>query len=1129
MGCNFSGIRAVCISMLPHRNSQEHFQKTMRKPLHFIAFPLFIVSAFAAESFPAANGLERTLVAEQPLLKNPVSVSVDVDGTIYVTETTRRKAADLDIRRYFNKGWVPHDVALTSIDEKLAFFRERLDGTNKLVADHNKDGVHDIRDLTVLSEKIIRITDKDGDGIYDSSNVFAEDFNTEVTGIAAGTLAWRGDVYATIAPDVWKLRDTTGDGKADQREAIAHGFGVHIAYAGHDMHGLTLGPDGRLYWSIGDKGVNVTDKEGKNHYAPHEGAVLRCYPDGSGFEIFARGLRNPQEIAFDKYGNLFSVDNDSDQKGERERFLHITEGSDTGWRNYYQYRGSAYNPWMAENIWETSGELQPAYITPTSANYTDGPAGFAYNPGTALNEKYRDAFFVTEFPKGNLRSFKLKPKGATFEITDEHVVYNGPMNVGINFGPDGALYSADWSGGYPLNDKGAVWKLDDPTVAGTAIRKHVAEMLLEGPSEVPTTDLVKRLSHPDMRIRLDAQWELVKRATDRESSARPKAPPEPAQKEAKAALLATASADDSDEMSVIHSLWGLAQLKQFDLPLFTRLSESKNPELRSQVAKYAGESSIGPVSTLTKLLADEKPRVRFHAATAIWKTGDATAIDAVITMLAENDNRDAYLRHAGVLALTASPAKEIAAKTLSHQSPAVRLAAAIAFRRLESPLAAKSLSDPAPEVVAEAARAIHDEPAIVEAYPALAGLLEKKPDATPPAIRRSIAANRHLGDTASAERLTAYSLRTEAPADLRVAALEALASWKDAFSTDPVDGRHNPYRSADEKPAREAFSAAAITLRNVADKTIATAAALAAKELGIVADDDTLAAQALDVELDPAARIRALEALAQKRSLLFRKTAGKLLKDSSPAIRIGTAEFLRETDPDAVLDYAKQALLNSKDVSEKQNAVVLLGRINDERSDTLLQALLKQALVSPNEPSVAYEPALLLELAAALPEADEKRLTEALSKLGDQGPFLPSNLGGNADAGEKVFNEHLAAQCTACHRIGDEGSDVGPPLTEVGEKGREYILESLVAPQAKITPGYGMMSLRTTKGISVAGTLKEETEKNLTLTLPDKTDVTVNLTDIETRTVPVSTMPPMGEILTPRQLRDLVEFLSVQK
>ncbi len=401
----------------------------MYLPLVFSAFSLFGFAALSAETFPAANGLERSIVAQQPLLQNPVSVSVDVDGTIYVTETARRKVADLDIREFYKEGWVEHDVSLTSVEEKQAFFRSELDGSKKFeeasLEDWNKDGKIDHKDLTSITEKIVRITDEDGDGKYDASNVFAEDFNTEVTGIAAGTLAWRGDVYATIAPDLWKLRDTTGDGKADKRESIAHGFGVHIAYAGHDMHGLTLGPDGMIYWTIGDKGVNVTSKEGVNHFAPHEGAVLRCYPDGSGFEIFARGLRNPQEIAFDQYGNIFSVDNDSDREGERERFLHITEGSDTGWRNYYQYRTPKYNPWMAESLSVPKGNYQPAYITPTNLNYSDGPAGFAFNPGTALNEKYHNAFFVTEFPKGVIRSFKVKPKGATFEITDDHEVLSG--------------------------------------------------------------------------------------------------------------------------------------------------------------------------------------------------------------------------------------------------------------------------------------------------------------------------------------------------------------------------------------------------------------------------------------------------------------------------------------------------------------------------------------------------------------------------------------------------------------------------------------------------------------------------------------------------------------------------------
>lgn len=1063
----------------------------MRAPFLFSVFQLLCVSTLSAESFPAANGLERTLVAEQPLLKNPVSVSVDVDGTIYVTETARRKAADLDIREFVKFGWVLRDVALTSVAEKRAFFEEQLDGKNVFngtsLKDQNKDGKTDIRDLAAISEKIIRITDKDGDGVYDTSNVFAEGFNTEVTGIAAGTLAWRGDVYATIAPDVWKLRDTDGDGKADQREAIAHGFGVHIAYAGHDMHGLIPGPDGKLYWSIGDKGVNVTDKDGKNHYAPHEGAVLRCYPDGSGFEIFARGLRNPQEIAFDKYGNLFSVDNDADFKGERERFLHITEGSDTGWRNYYQYRGSAYNPWMAESIWEPSGKHQPAYITPTSANYSDGPSGFAYNPGTALNAKYADAFFVTEFPKGNLRSFKVKPKGATFEMTDEHVVYSGPMNVGINFGPDGALYSADWAGSYPLNEKGAVWKLDDPKEAGSDLRKEVAAMLKAGTKDVSTADLVKRLSHADMRVRLDAQWELADRRKLSE-------------------LQEVATSEKSEKIAIIHALWGLSQARTFGGRAFEVLSKSPDEELRAQAVKHAAESMEHPgkLPEIAPFLADESPRVRFMAATAIWKLDDATAIESVMRMLAENDNKDAYLRHAGTLALTAASAEEIAAKTLTHESSAVRLAAAVAFRRLSSPLAAKLLSDSDSKVVAEAAHAIFDDPPITAAYPALAELIRTNPKTTTPAARRSIAANRTLADAESAARLADYAADETVENSLRIAALEALASWPEASEPNPVDGRHDPLKPADVALAKAAYQPHAVALVNHPDKAISQAAFAVSKSLGISSDPKEMEKDILNPKADLATRLRGLDSLAASREnadrAAFAKILPVVLKDKSAPLRARAASLLAEFDPAAVIAYAEAALTGTDDIQEKQEAVRLLGKLKP--------TALEKILTKP-------DPFLLIELSEALPDAKMKL-----------DPNIASFHGGDAELGEIVFNEHLAAQCVACHRVEKEGSEVGPPLTEVGKKGREYILESLIDPQAEITPGYGIVSVKMKDGTTHAGALKEEKGRFLSLILPDKKELVLNLEAVESRTDPISTMPPMGAILTPRQLRDLVEYLS---
>ncbi len=1076
----------------------------MRKSAILIsAFQLFSFSAFAqAESFPAANGLERSLVAKEPMIKNAVSVSVDVDGAIYVTESARRKVGDLDIREFTGYGWVPHDVSFTSVDDKLAFFRKQLDGKNQFpkasLKDFNKDGKIDSKDLTVATEKIIQLVDTNGDGVADKSTVFAENFNTEVTGIAASVLAWRGDVYATIAPDLWKLRDENSDGKADKRESLAHGFGLHIAYAGHDMHGLILGPDGRIYWTIGDKGTNVTSKEGKKFFAPHEGSLLRCYPDGSGFEIVARGLRNPQEIAFDKYGNLFSVDNDSDQKGERERFLHITEGSDTGWRNYYQYRGSAYNPWMAESIWEPTGKFQPAYITPTNLNYSDGPAGFAYNPGTALNSKYEDAFFMSEFPKGNVSSFKVKPKGATFEMTDEHIVYSGPMSVGINFGPDGALYAADWAGGYPMNDKGSVWKLDDPTIAGTDIRKEVAKFLKEGPGKVSTADLVTRLSHKDMRIRLDAQWELAKR-------------------KAKAELIATASSEKSDQMAIIHSLWALAQMKEYDSQVLEKISHSKDPELRSQALRYASEVGVVSINNLNDLIHDDNPRVRYFAAMLVWKSSlvskscfPAQTCEAIIDMIAQNDNRDAYLRHAGVMAMTTFDPIYLQ-KALSHTSPAVRLAAAVAFRRLNSPLAAGLLKDENPEVVAEAARAIHDDPAIEAAYPALAALLKEKPNATPPAIRRAIAANRHIGTATAAQNLTDFSMRQETAADLRVAALEALTSWDTAFNTDPVDGRHNPYPAADKAIASRAFADAAKILQNNSDKTISTAAAVAAKQLGIVANAADLEKELLNPKADPVVRIQALDALKTSNPNTFKKLLPNLLEDSSSyQLRIHAAALLADKDPQKVIDYTAGAIMKSEQIEEQQQAVLLLGKINTPAAKELLKNYAEKFSNPPNN-----RPSLYLEFSQVLPDFAKKLA-----------PYSVSLVGGDPVVGEKVFNQHLAAQCIACHRIGDKGSEVGPPLTHIGKKGREYIFESLVAPQAKIAPGYGMMSITTKSGSSIAGALKVENETSLTLILPDKTETTVKVSDIASRTKPISTMPPMGNILSPNELRDLIAYLA---
>src|SRR5262249_57866800 len=116
------------------------------------------------------------------------------------------------------------------------------------------------------------------------------------------------------------------------------GYGVHVGFLGHDLHGLRMGPDGKLYFSIGDRGFNI-QTEGRTVAYPDTGAVLRCNPDGSALEVVATGLRNPQELAFDQYGNLFTGDNNADH-GDAARWVYVVDGGDSRWRMGYQYMNS---------------------------------------------------------------------------------------------------------------------------------------------------------------------------------------------------------------------------------------------------------------------------------------------------------------------------------------------------------------------------------------------------------------------------------------------------------------------------------------------------------------------------------------------------------------------------------------------------------------------------------------------------------------------------------------------------------------------------------------------------------------------------------------------------------------------
>lgn len=1050
---------------------------------------------------------------------DPVACTVDEQGRVYVAATTRRKVGDLDIREHME--WIPDDVSFTSVEDKKAFYhRELAPGKMRRprgsLKDHNKDGSIDWKDLTVHSERIYQLRDTDGDGTADKMTVFAEGFNTDVTGIAAGILYHDGWVYATIAPDLWRLKDTDDDGVADIREVVAHGFGMHIAYAGHDMHGPRLGPDGRIYWSIGDKGVNVTDKANKKWYYPHEGAVMRVEPDGTGFEVFAHGLRNVQEVAFDDMGNMFGVDNDADMPGEQERFVYITERSDSGWRCNHQYMKSN-SRWMRENVWQAGKDVvRPLFITPPLANYSNGPAGFLHEPGTALGERLRSNFILNQFPSGKMEAFTATQDGAAFEMSRARLINSGIMGIGMSWSPDGRFFMADWVGGYPLDEKGAVWAVDEDQGKQHPLRKETEKLIREGHSKRSLNDLQILLGHADQRVRVGAQLELAKR-------------------EEWTVLAKVAGDEKAALLARVHGLWGYGigyRRGQVDAaPLAALLEKETQPGVLEQTAKVLGDGAAGKAeaavqSGLIKLLAAEQPRVRFMAAISLGKLEVKTpeAVNALLTM-AKKDAADAWLRHAVVTGLAGSAEPKVLTAQAASDQWECRAAALLALARQAAPEVAEFLTDGDAILVAEAARAIHDDEGVPAALPQLAALLDDAHALQETALRRAINANLRLGTAENAQRLAKHVL---SGGPLAGEAVQALLVFSKPPLLDLVDGVYRTYPARDTEMVADVLQPHVQGLLTLENPELKAAAVALMVELQLDVAAPALQQIVEDSAAKPELRVGALKLMAAQHgsSDVFKTALAKATAKEAPV------ELRQEALVQAFALQKDEALpqvskvLEQGTLTEKQAAMKLLTNAKTQAVGKLLEGWLQRLNADKVEPGLRLD---VLEAAQAH-EALAERVA-AYQQARTSAPRDDLEDGGNVANGKELVTNHLGANCLACHTVEEkEGSQVGPILKTIGgQRSKAELLESLVNPVAKIAPGYGLVSVTLKDGTNLSGALAKEEKTTVTIRLADGSDRKLPREQISMQTPPISMMPPMLGILTPREVRDVVAYLASLK
>jgi quinoprotein glucose dehydrogenase len=1074
------------------------------------------------------NGLQMTLWASDSLAPDPVAMSVDDQGRIYLIRTNRQKNSEFDIRGH--RDWMTESIGLQTVEDRRAFlhktFSPERSKENEWLKDLNEDGSHDWHDLAIEKDEVWRLEDTDNDGIADKSMRVLDDFMEEITDVAGGILVRAKDMFVAIAPDVWRLTDSNNDGVYDKKTSISHGYGVHIGFGGHGMSGLVEGPDGRIYWNIGDIGANITTAEGKKFEHPNSGIIARSNPDGTDFEIFASGLRNTHEFVFDDYGNLISSDNDGDYPGESERLVHVVEGSDAGWRSSWQYgkytdpKNNKYNVWMGEKLFKPRWEGQAAYIIPPIMNFHNGPTGMLYNPGTALGSEWKKQFFLVEFvgspTRSHIWSFGLKPKGASFDLDGEKDVVSGILPTGIRFGPDGALYAADWINGWDTKNYGRVWKLDVSKDKNDyeALRIETKRLIqLNYPAQTDE-NLYSLLSNVDMRIRQKAQFELAGRGKKG------------------FAQFTKAIAQTENQLARVHGIWGAGQLarqnKVYASP-FVALLKDNDEEIITQAAKIIGDIRLENTgSELVPLLKSKNPRVKFYAAEAIGRIAYQGAVAPLIEMLKTNNDEDLYIRHAGVLALSRIGQVGPIVALANNPSKSLRTAAVLVLRRLKNENIAIFLNDKDEYIVTEAARGINDDLSVPAALPALAATLSDKRFTAEPLLRRAINAALRVGTEKELDLLIAFSTRTDIKDDIKAEALATLGSWANPSVMDRVDGRYRGKLERDGalvKSKIHPFIADFLKETN-AETLIATASLLA--ELNISDANAQLAKIYAETE-NTKVKTAILPALNQLQYADIESVIKKSMDDKDENVRTVALGLLNNNNiSKESLPAIVKGIFAKGSIKEEQQLLMVLGKLDIDKTQTILDELIDQLKEKQLSPSLSLE--LKEAIDASGSETLKAKIAAIKPSASPMDEYLEALFGGNRMNGRNTFNYNSTAQCVRCHSLGGEGGSVGPNLTKIGSTlSREQILQALIEPSARLSPGFGIVSLKLKDGQEVTGTLAKENEHELVITTSDAEPLVIPVARIAKRENMPSSMPPMGSLLSKREIRDVVEFLANMK
>lgn len=283
------------------------------------------------------------------------------------------------------------------------------------------------------SGRVWQLQDTNGDASLDKATVFADGLD------APRGFAFRaatGELYVASRGRIDALRDADGDGVAEEKRLVVDGLADYDL--SHSNNGIAFGPDGNLYLTDGAPRLQDLDRQGDTFLyqskplSPYAGTILTADPDGKNLRVFARGFRNPFDLAFDRDGKLFATDNGEDELPlafQGDELNRIERDAHYG----YPEISGAPPP--------GSGTRAPLINFPAHTS----PDGMVVYRGANFPPEFQNQIFIALYAVGRKIVRAFPDANGVWQYQD--FVTNLDRPVDLVQGADGALYVLDMNTG----------------------------------------------------------------------------------------------------------------------------------------------------------------------------------------------------------------------------------------------------------------------------------------------------------------------------------------------------------------------------------------------------------------------------------------------------------------------------------------------------------------------------------------------------------------------------------------------------------------------------------------------------------------------------------------------------------